>query len=210
MQRPGLKALALILIVSTATLGEQPVPAQTPPAKVDLETIAKVCSGVSSAQAPGGEGSYTEGDGYKFRFSSDKSLEVSRSGTLLYKIDRFSYSDYYDCIAKLANTLSRPPINSPKVCRIPENGVERFGREFDVSQRSSEMSGGHSQPEWCSSLIAILRGQNVPGSEFTAVGSSESSRSGCAPFNCPLYTYTCTVHVKTDPAYREAASPNCP
>ncbi len=201
-----------VLLASNSSANAQPTSTtgpQSPPAKVDLETIGKVCSGISSATGPNGEGSYTEAGGYQFRFNADKSFEVTRSGSLFYKIDKFSYTDYYDCVAKLAETLSRPPVNPPKVCRIPANGVESFRRELDVSRQSSEMSGGHSQPEWCTNLIAILRGE-FPGGEFSAISSSERSRSGCAPFNCPLYTYSCTVHVKADPIYKEAASPDCP
>jgi hypothetical protein len=98
---------------------------------------------------------------------------------------------------------------APKVCRIRGNGVDRYTREFDISRPSAEMSGGHNQSEWCNNLIASLRGEH-PDGEFTPTSSSESSRSGCAPFNCPLYTYQCTVHVKTDPVYKEAASSTCP
>jgi hypothetical protein len=205
------RGLAVLLACAPYAAAQSPSSGGTPspPAKVDLETIGKVCSGISSATVPGGEGSYTEAGGYQFKFNADRSLEVTRSGSLFYKIDKLSYSDYYNCVAKLAETLSRPPINQPKLCRIPANGVESFRREFDVSRQSSEMSGGHSQPEWCINLIAILRGE-YPGGEFNAIASSERSRSGCAPFNCPLYTYSCTVHVKADPIYKEAVSPDCP
>jgi hypothetical protein len=203
--------LVLLLVCSPYAFAQSPLSGEpaSPPAKVDLETIGKVCSGISSATVPGGEGSYTEAGGYQFTFNVDKSLEVKRSGSLFYKVDKFSYSDYYNCVAKLAEILSRPPINPPKVCRISANGVEGFRREFDVPRESSEMSGGHSQREWCNNLMAILRGE-YPGGEFNAIASSERSRSGCAPFNCPLYTYSCTVHVKADPIYKEAASPDCP
>jgi hypothetical protein len=97
----------------------------------------------------------------------------------------------------------------PKVCRTRANGLDHYGREFNVSRPSPEMSGGHNQSEWCNNLIASLRGEH-PDGEFTSTGSSESSRSGCAPFNCPLYTYQCTVHVKADPIWKEAASSDCP
>jgi hypothetical protein len=105
---------------------------------------------------------------------------------------------------------ARLAVTAPvKVCRTRENGVERYTREFDVSRSSPEMGGGHNQSEWCNNLIGSLRGEH-PSGEFAATASSESSRSGCAPFNCPLYTYQCTVHVKSDPIYKEAASSSCP
>jgi hypothetical protein len=96
-----------------------------------------------------------------------------------------------------------------KSCRIPSNGIERYQQDFNVTRSSPEMSGGHTQPEWCTNAIAALRGEH-PNGEFSVVSSSETSRSGCAPFNCPLYTYQCTIRVKTDPLYNLRNSPNCP
>jgi len=94
-------------------------------------------------------------------------------------------------------------------CRIPENGVERYATEVNLPTTSPERSGGGSQPEWCNTAISLLRAQ-IPQGEFSVIDSSERSRSGCAPFNCPLYTYSCTVHVKSNPIYAEKISPSCP
>jgi hypothetical protein len=99
--------------------------------------------------------------------------------------------------------------DKPAACRDPSHGIERYAREFDTTKESPEMGGGHSQPEWCNSVIQALRGENPTGSVFSAVSSGEHSRSSCAPLNCPLYTYSCTVHVKADPVYALKDSPAC-
>jgi hypothetical protein len=76
--------------------------------------------------------------------------------------------------------------------------VERYGREFDVTRESPEMGGGHTQPEWCESMKATLRGEQ-PGADFSVVRSGEHTNNHCSPFNCPQYVYTCTIHVRADP-----------
>lgn len=182
--------------------------AQTPPPQIDLATIGAICSGVSTGTLPGGRGNYTEKNGYTFEYNSDKEIEVKRSGVLLYKIDKFTPDELASCVAKIATALTKPPIPEQKSCRDPSNGIERYNREFDVQRNSPEMSGGHSQPEWCNTMTANLRGEHPLG-VFSVLNSSESSRSGCAPFNCPLYTYSCTIHVKTDPIYFDKVSPAC-
>jgi hypothetical protein len=182
--------------------------AQSAPPQIDIATIGAICSGVSTATLPGGRGEYTEKNGYTFQYNSDKVIEVKQSGVLLYKIEKFTSDDLANCVAKIAMVLSQPRIPEQKSCRDPSNGIERYARDFDVQRNSPEMSGGHSQPEWCGAMTAALRGEHPLG-VFSVVTSSESSRSGCAPFNCTLYTYRCTIHVKTDPVYFDKVNPAC-
>jgi hypothetical protein len=197
------------------------------PKGIDAETIAKVASTTRSLCLSGSQ--------YDLQVNADGSLSLlSREpgGTGKVRITQntgtggvLNYQDegkrveadknIIGCISQnlpvlLAAAGARLAVPAPpKVCRIRENGVEHYSREFDVSRPSPEMSGGHNQREWCNTLIGTLRGEH-PDGELTPVGSSESSRSGCAPFNCPLYTYQCTIHVKSDPIYKEAASSYCP
>jgi len=182
--------------------------AQTPPPQIDVATIGAICSGVSSGTLPGGRGQYSEKNGYTFQYNSDKEIEVRRFGVLLYKVEKFTSDDLANCVAKIAMALSRPPIPEQKSCRDPSNGIERYAREFDVQRNSPEMSGGHSEPEWCGTMTSSLRGEH-PLAVFSVVTSSESSRSACEPFNCPLYTYSCTIHVKTDPVYFDKVNAAC-
>jgi hypothetical protein len=105
-----------------------------------------------------------------------------------------------------------PPIlhwSKSAACRDPSHGIESFAREFDTTRQSPEMGGGHSQPEWCSSAIAALRGENAAGSVFGVVSSGEHTNNHCPPLNCPQYEYSCTIHVKADPIYVLKSSPAC-
>jgi hypothetical protein len=182
--------------------------AQSPPPQIDITAIGKVCSGIVSETMLPGRGSFTEEHGYKFDFTSDKAVEVTQSGKLLYKIEKITVDDIANCVAKITTALLQPPIFEQKKCRDPGNGIERYARELDVQRTSPEMSGGHSPGEWCTTAILSLHGEHPLG-VFSVVTNSESSRSGCSPFNCPLYTYYCTIHVKTDPIYVEKISPAC-
>src|SRR5262249_29906054 len=55
--------------------------------------------------------------------------------------------------------------------------ITGYGRTFVVTRSSPEMTGGHSQPEWCASLTATLRPEEAPGAKFSIVSSGEHSRS---------------------------------
>jgi hypothetical protein len=72
------------------------------------------------------------------------------------------------------------------------------------------MGGGHNQTEWCNNFINGVRSRYPADSYFKIVASSESSKSACAPFNCPQYKYSCTVSVQSDPIYFEKVSLACP
>jgi hypothetical protein len=185
--------------------------AQSPPAKIDLETIAKVCSGATSETAPNARGKFTDSNGYTFEFggNSNEPITVSRGGVLLYKIEKFTATDYVNCLKEMVATLTTPPLPEQRACQIPQNGIARYKTETNIPMTSPERSGGGSQPEWCNTAISLLRAQNPTG-EFTAANSSESQRSACPPANCPLYTYYCTIHVKSDPEYIYKKSPFCP
>ena len=110
--------------------------------------------------------------------------------------------------AGIASWTRRQGLSAPKVCRDPSHGIERYGRTFTVQRTSPEMGGGHGQDEWCQNAISVLRGE-FPGAEFSKVNSSESSRSHCPPFNCPQYTYYCTIKIQADPIYNERPSSAC-
>jgi hypothetical protein len=115
------------------------------------------------------------------------------------------------CPAGKTPEAAQSPVPQPqRTCRDPSHGIERYGREFDVSRDSGWRGGGsgYSQNDWCNELIGQLRGEN-PGALFSVGGSSENQKTTCAPLNCPQYLYHCTVHVKADPIYVEKASPAC-
>ncbi len=101
-------------------------------------------------------------------------------------------------------------LHSMPVCRHPSHGVERYQREFDVTRTSNWMGGGYDPTRWCNDVVAMVRGEQPAGSIVEAGGRHEDQQNTCNPFNCPQYRYTCTVHVKADPLYKEQASRACP
>ena len=107
---------------------------------------------------------------------------------------------------KTSFQLAQP--STPKACRDKTHGVEKYAREFDVTRTSQWMGGGYSQDPWCTDVMNQLRTE-LPDGSFNKISSSERSETKCAPFNCPQYQYTCTVHVKADPIYFEKVSSAC-
>lgn len=97
---------------------------------------------------------------------------------------------------------------TPKACRDPSHGIERYARSFNVERSSNWMGGGYDQNKWCNDVIASLRGE-YQDSKFEVVSKSENTKNTCAPFNCPQYMYFCTVKVDTDPIYIEKISDAC-
>jgi hypothetical protein len=209
-ERRQMSVLAVVTSGLALTLTwPQLVNAQSQPPAIDLATIGKICSGQTSATLPGGRGSFSDSGGYTFQFNTEKELEVSRSGQLLYKVEKLTLDDVANCVAKIAGALSQKPIPEQRECRIPSNGIERYQIDVNVPGNSPEMSGGHTQDEWCNTFKTQLSAQHK-GGLFTVIDKSESTRSGCSPLNCTLYTYHCTVNVKSDPIYAYKKSPECP
>lgn len=107
---------------------------------------------------------------------------------------------------ELTKRATPPP---PVPCRDPSHGVERYGRQIEVTRESGWRGGGFNQGAWCSQLTSMLQGEN-PGATIRVLSSSESSKSTCAPFNCPQYNYRCSVQVQADPIYVLRISDACP
>lgn len=91
-----------------------------------------------------------------------------------------------------------------RMCRDPENGVERWGFELTIDKSSNWRGGGGSQPGFCAESTVELRQQYPNASEFEVVTRNERTRDTCSPFRCIEYQYFCTVRVKGDPVYLEA------
>jgi hypothetical protein len=105
-------------------------------------------------------------------------------------------TDSRACAISLVEILV-PILSQPPSCAGRE--ITGYKRVFDVKRSSPEMTGGHSRLEWCNSLKTMLQVEQGSGSKFAVVTDGESSRSTCAPLNCPVYTYSCTIHVEADP-----------
>jgi hypothetical protein len=105
-----------------------------------------------------------------------------------------SSADPRACAISLVGILI--PALTPRDCT--GRTILGFGRELDVVKQSPEMGGGHNQGEWCATAITSLRGEH-PNAQFSITGMSETSRNHCPPFNCPQYTYICSIRIKADP-----------
>lgn len=105
------------------------------------------------------------------------------------------------------NVISTSAPSRP--CRDISHGIERYARTFDVTQTSGWKEGGYSQVPWCNDVKAELR-RTYPDADLETAASSERSRNhGCKPLKCMKYQYTCTIHVKADPIYKEALTGAC-
>ena len=92
-----------------------------------------------------------------------------------------------------------------QMCRSPENGVERWGYEVTFDNESNWRGGGGSRPGYCAEAAAELKKKYPDRSELEVVTSNETIRDTCSPFRCIQYKYFCTIKVKGDPTYLEAA-----
>lgn len=100
--------------------------------------------------------------------------------------------------------------NADQLCRIPENGIERWHHETIERGDSSWRGGGGSADRYCGEFQEAIRARYSTPVTLDVVGSGEQSRSSCNPFNCTQYQYYCIVKIKRDPVYNEARSKSCP
>jgi len=195
--------IAAFLFVCLRASAQQPTPA------IDLKDIAAACSGLETATASGGYGTINTERGYSFEVSDGHELRITQTGRLISKIDHFTYDGYTKCVSDIVSALTAVKPPPPKMCRIPENGIERYGNVFNVTRESGWRGGGYDPARWCSDVIIMLKGEH-PGANLSIIGQQENSESKCRPFNCTQYNYICSVHVEADPIYKEAISSQCP
>jgi hypothetical protein len=170
-------ALAVAFGISPFAVVAQQPSAPTSPPSVDVKAIMNFCSGQTTLTVPGNSrGNASDKDGYTFQFNSSKDVEVTRNGTLMYRVEKPTLEGMADCVAKIYKVLALPPIPEQKQCRIPQNGIEKYNVDQNFSGNSNEMSGGHTQPEWCSNFTATLqaghgvdRGRGGPGAILLSI-----------------------------------------
>jgi hypothetical protein len=97
-----------------------------------------------------------------------------------------------------------------KQCRIASNGVERWSIDAYPTKLSPWRGGGGNQPGWCSEAMSIVVKEFPSPNNVQVIGSSETKRSTCSPFNCTQYQYSCIFHVLSNPIYKLATSDSCP
>ena len=187
-----------------------------------LRVVLSLLAGILGATIPGFLNLKWSGGGFVVRAGGALALFVL---TFVYTPNLVTHdgnagnNTVHDQNVKNGVAIGRDAINSPitvnpaphsQPCRDPSHGVERYQRVLPPTvMTSEEMGGGHNQGEWCNRAMQTLAGQYRDG-RFTALSSGESTNNHCAPFNCPQYTYTCTIQVEADPVYKSAVGPECP
>ncbi len=126
---------------------------------------AKVCGGLVSGQI-NTHGSI-QVDDLSVKGDTNGSITIAKNGVDIGTVAKGSYEQYTTCLLQVMRILSvnnpgGPSAPAPKPCRIPNNGVERYTREFDVNRDSGWRGGGtgYSTSNWCNELIASLRGEH--------------------------------------------------
>lgn len=111
------------------------------------------------------------------------------------RLDQYK-TDPRECAINLTGVLL-PILTRPYNCDGKQ--ITGYRRVIDVERRSPEMTGGNTRDGWCTTLTNQLRAEHGPTAKFTKIRDGESSRSTCAPLNCPAYSYSCTIRVEADP-----------
>ena len=111
------------------------------------------------------------------------------------RIDQYK-TDPRECAINLTGVLL-PILTRPYNCDGRQ--ITGYRRTVEVERRSPEMTGGNTRDGWCTTLNNQLRAEHGPTARLTKISDGESSRSTCAPFNCPAYTYSCKIRVEADP-----------
>ena len=109
-----------------------------------------------------------------------------------YKIDNRA------CIASITAIVTAA-LDTPRGCSA--RGIDHYAREYDLTQASTEMGGGHTPQQWCDTLQATMHGLQ-PGAEVTVINKDSQTNNHCPPLRCLEYVYTCTLHVKADAVCR--------
>ncbi len=205
------------LLAATASVGAQTIDTQKQAVDLITQTADKICSSIGTSGQT--TSSQFQGD-VKAQLTglAAKLADLGLSGSGAIKTEQYqgvlqsdlanSLRDNAQCKLAVFNSMYSALIRPPAICRDPTNGVERYTREFDVTKDSGWRGGGYDPSRWCQDLLAMVRSDNPKG-DFSIVNKQEQRKNTCSPFNCPQYLYICTVHVKTDPIYKEAASPAC-
>jgi len=205
-------AINLGAVACALVLGISPTWAQ--PRSSDAKSI---CVGIADAllDHAGTKGSLNH-DGRALGWTFDTENVLTLRVRLTTQAERLAFANFDDCVVTvdrritLLEQAAAAETTAPSVSTSPPNSciIEVAAKDYDVSDSSPEMGGGHTQPEWCSQVTQRVKGRD-PTAVFTVVSSSESSHSTCSPFNCPAYTYHCTVHVHVPASSRPGSPGEC-
>lgn len=112
---------------------------------------------------------------------------------------------------KVQAALSTPVPNStgPRECRLPENGLEAWGKTEQWSADSGWRKGGSSPGEFCGGQ-KLAREKQFPDRKVELISTAEAHKSEYTPFKHDFYRYTCLFEDRWEPLYKLAPNDKCP
>jgi hypothetical protein len=129
----GFGALPVWVAILLSVIDRSPSMAQSSTASPITRAIGEICTNLRTPIFRIYSKVFTP-SAYAYEVTADKQLRIFRpDGLLIATIQNFSsrdYDNYETCLTKLGDEL--------KSCRDPSHGVERYGREFDVTEASEE------------------------------------------------------------------------
>jgi hypothetical protein len=102
-----------------------------------------------------------------------------------------------------------PPASiSAKACRLPEHGIERWGKTQAWTADSDWRKGGSSPSEFCAAQ-KIERERQFPDRTIALLKAFENHKSEYTPFKHDFYRYICAFEDRWDPIYKLAENSKC-
>jgi len=113
--------------------------------------------------------------------------------------------------ASAPTTNTTPATNPPKptACRVPENGVEGWGKTEQWTANSGWRRGGSSPAEFCAAQKSARESQ-LPDRTVVLLGTDEKHKSEYTPFKHDFYLYTCLFEDRWEPIFKLAETARCP
>lgn len=101
-----------------------------------------------------------------------------------------------------------PAAASPQLCRLPEHGIEAWGKTERWNADSGWRGGGSNPTEYCGAQ-KLKREAKYPEREVVLLDTGEKHKTVRNPFKHDYYRYTCVFEDRWDPLYKLAANPKC-
>jgi len=109
---------------------------------------------------------------------------------------------------KAAPAESQINTAAPAECRLPENGLEAWGKTEKWTADSGWRRGGSSPSQFCGAQ-KLAREKQFPDRKVDLISTDEKHKSEYTPFKHDFYRYTCLFEDRWAPIYKLAENPNC-
>ena len=108
--------------------------------------------------------------------------------------------------AKAVGKPKPPPLAE---CRLPEHGIDSWGKTQTWIADSGWRKGGSSPGEFCGAQ-KLARESQFPDRTVALVNSAEQHKTVRDPFKKDYYRYTCVFEDRWEPIYKLATDLKCP